>query len=114
VHVGTTRLVVATLHLSYLPWRGLAQLRAAGAAVAATGGPAVVLGDFNLPAWPVRTALGDGWQHAGGGPTYPAWNPRIQVDQLLVRGGLSVRDVVVGPAGPSDHLPLVATVALPA
>jgi len=111
--VGGVEVVVATVHLSYLPWRGLAQVRAAGAAVAAGGGPAALIGDFNLPAWPVRLALGDGWVHAGGRPTYPAWNPRLQVDQMLVRGGLTVRDVGVGAAATSDHLPLFATVALP-
>jgi endonuclease/exonuclease/phosphatase family metal-dependent hydrolase len=113
VKVGGTEVRVATAHLSYLPWRGLAQLHAAADRIAARAGPAALLGDLNLPSWPVRLLLGDGWTHAGGAPTYPAWRPRIQVDQLLVRGGLTVRDIVVAAPATSDHLPLVATVAVP-
>lgn len=104
-------LEVVTTHLSYLPWRGVAQLRAALAS--AGGGPAVLLGDLNLPLWAVRAASA-GWQHAGGQPTYPAWRPRLQPDQLLVRGPVGVHDVEVGPAGTSDHLALSATLILPA
>lgn len=121
VHAGRP-VTVATAHLSYLPWRGLAQLGAALRAVAAGGGPALLVGDLNLPSWPVRAgvcrgragaAVADGWTHAGGAPTYPSWQPRIQVDQLLVRGGLRVVDVGVGAAGTSDHRPLHTTVELP-
>ncbi|MBW3602887.1 MAG: endonuclease/exonuclease/phosphatase family protein [Actinobacteria bacterium] len=104
-------------HLSYLPWRGLRQLRAAaragaGSAAAASGG-AVLVGDLNLPVWSVRLALGPAWRHAGGGATYPAGRPRTQPDQLLVTGRLAVRPADVGARGPSDHLPLVATVLPP-
>ncbi len=113
VRAGDAYVRVATAHLSYLPWRGLAQLRAAAAAVAVFAGPAALIGDLNLPAWPVRLALFGGWTQARSGPTYPAWRPRVAVDQLLVRGGLVVRDVVVAAPATSDHLPLVATVAVP-
>lgn len=115
LRVGEHLLTVATAHLSYLPWRGLAQLatvlRAVGSGTDADA-PAVLLGDLNLPAWPVRALLRDGWRHAGGQPTYPSWRPRVQVDQLLVRGRVRVRDVTAGPRATSDHLPLVATVEL--
>lgn len=103
---------VATTHLSYLPWRGMTQFRAALVAVAADAGAALLIGDLNLPAWPVRLALRDGWSHAGGQPTYPAWRPRVQIDQLLVRG-LRVDEIAVTPPATSDHLPLVATLSLP-
>ncbi len=103
---------VTTTHLSYLPWRGLAQLRVAAGLARAEGGPAVFLGDLNLPRWPVRAKLA-GWQHAAHGPTYPSWGPRAALDQLLVRGGVRVLEAAAGPRGPSDHLPLVATLALP-
>jgi len=106
LEVGATVLSVLTTHLSYLPWRGIAQLRAALAA--AGSGPAVLLGDLNLPVWAVRAAS-PGWRHAGGRPTYPSWRPRVQPDQLLVRGAVEVGDVEVGPPGTSDHLPLSAT-----
>lgn len=111
--LGDRRVRVATTHLSYLPWRAVTQLRVALAAAAegADGVPAVLTGDLNLPALGVR-ALVRGWRSAQGFPTYPAWSPHLQPDQLLVRGPLRVLDVVVGPQGPSDHLPLVATVEL--
>lgn len=112
VELGDGTVTVATTHLSYLPWRGVRQLRAAVAAVAARPGPSVLLGDLNLPCWPVRLALRDGWRHAGGRATYPAWRPRVQTDQLLVRGDVWVRDLVVAPMATSDHLPLVATLAV--
>jgi endonuclease/exonuclease/phosphatase family metal-dependent hydrolase len=107
------RVRVATTHLSYLPWRAMGQLRAALAAAAAgaDGVPAVLTGDLNLPALGVR-GLVRGWRSAQGFATYPAWNPRLQPDQLLVRGPVRVLDVAVGPQGPSDHLPLVTTLEL--
>ncbi len=110
--VGGRAVRVTTTHLSYLPWRGVAQLRAAASAAADGAEPAVLVGDLNLPVWPVRLALPT-WRHAGGAPTYPAWNPRVQVDQLLVRGAIAVREVTAGARTTSDHLPLVATLTLP-
>ncbi|CAN5314919.1 endonuclease/exonuclease/phosphatase family protein [soil metagenome] len=107
---------VVCTHLSYLPWRGLRQLRVAARAgdragpAAWAGDRAVLVGDLNLPVWSVRLALGPAWRHAGGEPTYPAWRPRTQPDQLLVTGRLAVQRARVGARGPSDHLPLVATV----
>lgn len=103
---------IATAHLSYLPWRGIAQLRAAADVAGAGDGPAILIGDFNLPVWPVRMAL-PGWTHGGGSPTYPSWDPRLQVDQVIVRGGVRVREVRVGTSATSDHLPLLATLDLP-
>ncbi|MEX0657713.1 MAG: endonuclease/exonuclease/phosphatase family protein [Egibacteraceae bacterium] len=112
VAVPDGAITVTTAHLSYLPWRGLAQLRRV-AAIAAAQGETVLAGDLNLPVHAVRMALGGGWRHAHGGPTHPAWSPRRQPDQIVVTKDLRVRDAVVGPAGASDHLPLVATIDLP-
>jgi endonuclease/exonuclease/phosphatase family metal-dependent hydrolase len=112
--VGGRPLRVTSTHLSYLPWRGLAQLRAAARAAAGDGSvPAVLAGDCNLPVWPVRAALGRRWTHPGGTPTYPAWKPRLQADQILVAGDVDVVDLSVVPSGPSDHLAVVATIELP-
>lgn len=106
-------ITVTAAHLSYLPWRGIAQLRRVAAIAAMTQGEAVLAGDLNLPVRVVRVALGGGWRHAGGGPTHPAWSPHTQPDQIAVTNGLRVRDADVGPAGASDHLPLVAAIDLP-
>ncbi|MDQ3710129.1 MAG: endonuclease/exonuclease/phosphatase family protein [Actinomycetota bacterium] len=104
---------VTTTHLSYLPWRGLAQLQVAAGLARAAGGPSVLLGDLNLPRWSVRASLPN-WQHATHGPTYPSWDPRAALDQMLVHGGVRLLEAAAGSRGPSDHLPLVATIALPA
>lgn len=101
------RLAVTVTHLSYLPWRAVRQLRtAAGARV---DGPALLLGDLNLPAALVRTTV-RGWRHAGGAPTFPAWAPRVQMHHLLTRGDVSVHHVAAHPRSTSDHRPLVADV----
>jgi endonuclease/exonuclease/phosphatase family metal-dependent hydrolase len=100
---------VTTAHLSYMPWRGARQLRVAAAFAGALRGPAVLLGDLNLPFWSVRGAVtGSRWRVTPAACTFPSWQPHLQLDHLLVRG-LVVDDVRVGPRGPSDHLPLGAT-----
>ena len=108
---GEGMFTVVVTHLSYLPWRGVRQLRMALRAAPGVE-PAVLLGDLNLPAWAVRAAAPRGWRHAGGGPTYPAWRPRVQLDHLLVRGALRLRAVRRAAPGPSDHLALVADLDL--
>jgi endonuclease/exonuclease/phosphatase family metal-dependent hydrolase len=102
---------VTTAHLSFVPWRGRRQL--AVTAGFAGGGPeaAVLLGDFNLPPNVVdRTLRRRGWRSAPAGPTFPSWRPALQLDHLLVHGDLALDELAVGSAGPSDHLPLLATV----
>ena len=87
--------------------RGARQLRAA--LTGATGAPAVLVGDLNLPAAGVSAVVSTmtGWRQAGGQPTYPAWRPRVQMHHVLVRGGVHVTGAVVHPVSTSDHLPLV-------
>lgn len=116
LRVDSTTLAVTSTHLSYTPWRGVAQLRAVTAA-AARGAPAAVLaGDLNLPARVVRgliaAPLGARWRSAGGRPTYPLERPRAQLDQVLVCGAVEVDRADVHPPTTSDHLPLVADVRL--
>jgi endonuclease/exonuclease/phosphatase family metal-dependent hydrolase len=104
---------VTTAHLSFVPWRGRRQLTTVAAF--AGGGPdgtaAVLLGDLNLLPQVVDRALRRrGWRTAPGGATFPSWKPAMQLDHLLVRGEVTLDDLRVGPPGPSDHLPLSATV----
>jgi endonuclease/exonuclease/phosphatase family metal-dependent hydrolase len=110
VEVSGRAVTVATTHLSYLPWRGLRQLRRLLQALDGTE-LGVVMGDFNLPPWAVALAA-RGWAGVGGAPTYPAAAPRLQVDQVLVRGA-QVTGVRIGAAATSDHLPVIATLRLP-
>lgn len=113
VELAETLVRVTTAHLSYLPWRGVRQLRdAAGQARGGSDEPALLLGDLNLPGRLVGRVL-PGWTRAPAPPTYPSWRPRTAPDQLLVAGGLTILRTATGPAGPSDHLPLVVDVALP-
>lgn len=103
--VGDRPVSVTVAHLSYLPWRGLRQLRHL-TGVLGTRAPAVLLGDFNLPPWAVAAAA-RGWGGAGGAPTYPAAAPRVQIDQVLVRG-LTVGGISVAEPSTSDHRAVVA------
>lgn len=100
---------LASTHLSYLPWRALAQLRAAARAIG--GGTGVLLGDVNLPVLPASAALGRGWTAGRSRPTYPVWRPRLQADQVHVTAGVRLDSVATVPLGPSDHYPLVAEIA---
>ena len=110
--VGTTGVTVATTHLSYLPWRGICQLRAALRWAAAAGRRSILMGDLNLPHRLLRPALtGCGWSAAPAGPTFPARRPGLALDHILARPGL-LCDVRVGIGGPSDHLPVVGRLAL--
>jgi endonuclease/exonuclease/phosphatase family metal-dependent hydrolase len=104
---------VTTAHLSFVPWRGRRQLATlARFAVADANVPgAVLLGDLNLPPQVVEPALRRrGWRTAPAGPTFPTWKPITQLDHLFVRGTVELADLRVGAPGPSDHLPLCATV----
>ena len=100
---------LTTTHLSYLPWRAVRQLRAA--LRFADGHRAALLGDLNLPPGPVAR-LARGWCHVRAAPTYPSWEPRMQVDQALLRG-LRPRAWEVPPHTTSDHRPLVVDVTAP-
>jgi endonuclease/exonuclease/phosphatase family metal-dependent hydrolase len=104
---------VTTAHLSFVPWRGRRQLAtvAAFARGGPDGGAAVLLGDLNLPPRVVEPALRRrGWRTARAGATFPSWQPVAQLDHLLVRGAITLDELRVGAPGPSDHLPLCATV----
>jgi endonuclease/exonuclease/phosphatase family metal-dependent hydrolase len=123
---GGRPLRITTTHLSYMPWRAVPQLgHALAAAVAGHDGPAVLIGDLNLPmwggwlalrahglhpwAWPGGATTRAGWRHLQGLATYPSWRPRVQLDQAYVRHVADPVEVAVGPPGPSDHLPLLLT-----
>ena len=108
---------VTTAHLSFVPWRGVRQLvvsasfAAGGPDGAGSPGGAILLGDLNLPPRIVgRTLRRRGWRTAEVGSTFPSWSPVAQLDHLLVRGPIALADLRVGAPGPSDHLPLCATV----
>jgi endonuclease/exonuclease/phosphatase family metal-dependent hydrolase len=82
--------------------------------------PHALLGDLNAAPGapelrPLFERLGDAWSAAGEGDgfTFPASAPRTRIDYALVSPRLEVRAARVAPLQGSDHLPLVAELALP-
>lgn len=77
----------------------------------------VLMGDMNcapewvaeqLESYGVPTRAMDSHQ-----PTYPSWNPKRSLDQILVSENLKVHSVDVLPNVISDHLPIAMEVELP-
>lgn len=99
-------MTVAATHLSFVPGWNLLQLQRLSRWLRRLPGPYVLLGDLNMPAVPVRAA--SAWRVLGQGPTYPANDPKVQLDHVLGRGTLPPVVGVERPALPvSDHRPLV-------
>ena len=101
---------VATTHLSFVPvWNGV-QLRKVTADLAALPGPRVLLGDLNMP--PPFPRVLTGWRVLAKAPTYPAWEPRIQLDHVLASGSLPPVVAVESPElAVSDHRALLVQLA---
>lgn len=106
-------MTVATTHLSFVPgWNG-AQLRRVARELRRLPGPRVLLGDLNLPG-PLPRWL-TGWRILVAECTYPAVDPRVQLDHVLghgdglpsVTGGRAVTTAL------SDHCALVVDLADP-
>ncbi len=118
---GPVALTAASVHLGLRPAERLRHARALAELSASLPGPLVLGGDLNeVPGGRavgvLRSRLRDAWAEAGSGPgaTYPASAPGARIDYLLVGAGVRVRGVEVAAAPASDHLPLVATLELPA
>lgn len=99
-------MTIATTHLSFVPvWNGL-QLRRLVAELAGLPAPKVLLGDLNMPP-PFPGAL-SGWRMLARTATYPAWEPRIQLDHVLASGDLPEVTSVESPQlSFSDHRALL-------
>jgi endonuclease/exonuclease/phosphatase family metal-dependent hydrolase len=80
---------VVSTHLSFAPTVSVRQLRALRRWVRTLPAPVVVAGDLNLPG-PLPGWL-TGWTALAGGPTYPAADPRVQLDHLLLARADGVR-----------------------
>jgi endonuclease/exonuclease/phosphatase family metal-dependent hydrolase len=73
----------------------------------------VIAGDLNLPRRVVQAALrGTGWHAARAGATFPGRRPVAQLDHVLVHSGRLI-EMTTGPAYPSDHRVVCATIVLP-
>lgn len=101
---------VAATHLSFVPGWNILQLRRVVHALRTLPAPRLLLGDLNLPAGAARAL--SGWPPLGRRPTYPAGQPRVQLDHILAdRQGLDRLPPVTAVDTPlsviSDHRPLV-------
>ncbi|MFB9238302.1 endonuclease/exonuclease/phosphatase family protein [Plantactinospora siamensis] len=107
-------LTAAATHLSFVPGWNIWQLRQVVRALRELPAPRILLGDLNLPAG--LAAAVSGWRTLGRQPTYPASQPRVQLDHILLDplGGdrLAAVSAVSTPAAAiSDHRPLVVDLA---
>ncbi|MEG3636229.1 endonuclease/exonuclease/phosphatase family protein [Micromonospora palythoicola] len=103
-------LTVAATHLSFVAGWNVRQLRQVIRALRALPAPRILLGDLNLPAWATRAV--SGWHLLARRPTYPAAQPRVQLDHILAdRHGFDQLPPVAAVRTPlstiSDHRPLV-------
>ena len=103
-------MTIATTHLSFVPvWNGK-QLRTLASDLGRLPGPRVLLGDLNMPP-PFPRAL-TGWRVLAKAATYPAWDPRIQLDHVLASGDLPPVTAVESPElAVSDHRGLLVELA---
>jgi endonuclease/exonuclease/phosphatase family metal-dependent hydrolase len=109
------------VHLDLSGFRRRAQLRALLAIIAdrKAAGPAVMLGDFNQ--WSrlrgAMRAFPDEWSQCDPGPSFPSRRPIARLDRIVVSGGIDIRSAHAHHSAlsvrASDHLPIVARIALP-
>ncbi|MCZ7429362.1 endonuclease/exonuclease/phosphatase family protein [Micromonospora sp. WMMA1949] len=103
-------LTVAATHLSFVPGWNVWQLRRVVRVLRTLPAPRILLGDLNLPAGPAAAITR--WQPLARRPTYPAGQPRVQLDHILAdRHALDRLPAVTAVHTPlatiSDHRPLV-------
>lgn len=99
------------------------QLAALAELVRARSGARIVVGDLNTTSWSPafsdfreRTELRDSRLGTGVQPSWPAFLPRpfrIPIDHCLVSPGIRILDRRIGPKVGSDHLPVIADLAIP-
>jgi endonuclease/exonuclease/phosphatase family metal-dependent hydrolase len=81
ISLGGCDVTVATTHLSFVPAWNAWQLRRLVRALRGLPGPYLLMGDLNLPGrLPPMLA---GWQPLVRGKTFPAHQPRLQLDHVL-------------------------------
>lgn len=111
-------LIVVVVHLSLGP---VARMRQFGFIAELLGRSplAVVMGDFNcalespeLANLVRRTGLSSG--RGSPPPTFPSWRPARAIDHILVSEKLEIEQLYTLPHAVSDHLPVGATIRLPA
>jgi endonuclease/exonuclease/phosphatase family metal-dependent hydrolase len=103
-------LTVANTHLSFVPGWNRVQLRRLRRDLAGLPGPRVLMGDLNMtPPTPQRAT---GMRPLGAVATFPATDPSLQLDHILVDDRSMTVLSCAAPYMPiSDHRPLIVDVA---
>lgn len=99
-------LTVCATHLSFVPGWNAWQLRRLAGWLAELPGPTLLLGDLNLP---YGAGLVSGLEVLARAKTYPAPDPKVQLDHVLARSVGPARTVETPVVDVSDHRPLVVT-----
>jgi endonuclease/exonuclease/phosphatase (EEP) superfamily protein YafD len=116
---GGKSFTVATTHLNRPPWPiHLRQIDSVARAVARLSGPVILAGDFNAAPW--SHAIGRLIENsglaplAGLRPTWPAalGLAQLPIDHVLVSDGVRNLGAKRGPFAGSDHLPVIARLAI--
>ena len=104
---------VLGVHLTtgLLPLGSLLQIRALERLIPKND-PLIVMGDHNLWSPLVAYSLGKEFTQVVKGKTWPAHNPKHQIDQIFARGFITHESKVHDNLG-SDHLAVTATLSLP-
>jgi endonuclease/exonuclease/phosphatase family metal-dependent hydrolase len=97
---------VANTHVSFIPRRNSLQLRQLVRSLEGTREPLVLMGDLNME--PRQAARVSGLRPIATGLTFPAQNPRRQLDHVLARGPVRATGAAAALQLPlSDHRALV-------
>jgi endonuclease/exonuclease/phosphatase family metal-dependent hydrolase len=114
VDLDGLELSVGATHLSFRKGEGAAQLAVLLDALAERDGPRLLMGDLNIgPDLVVPAVTAAGYTVAPTEATFPASAPRTRIDFVAV-SGLEIVAASTPIVGTSDHLPIVADLAVPA
>lgn len=99
--------VVAT-HLSFVTPVAVPQLLRVRRWARRIGPKVALIGDMNLAR--AFIPLRPHWRSTVNESTYPSWQPRVQLDHILLPLGLDGRTIDLPKVGLSDHLPIAVDV----
>lgn len=111
VLIGQVPLVVVATHLGLGYSQRAAQVSAIGAVLDATPGPVVLAADLNSTGADLEPLWKMGFEGPAI-PTYPADRPVAALDRVLGAHGARIISAQALATDASDHLPLVARVAI--
>jgi endonuclease/exonuclease/phosphatase family metal-dependent hydrolase len=100
---------VVNTHLSFIRWWNGRQLRTLVRAVRSAPRPLLLMGDLNMG--PERASGISGLRPLAAHPTFPADEPREQLDHVLAEGSLRASESSAPYLPLSDHRALVADIA---